>query len=82
MEKLTKKQQRVYDFIKEFMLKNNVTPSTREIAKGVGLSSLSTVNTYMKALRKAGAVIPYNEDSIRYSVEGIKMVEADGEDRI
>ena len=57
------------------MLKNQVTPSVREIAEGLGINSISSVHVHMTALRAAGEIIPYGEDSIRYSVKGIKMVE-------
>lgn len=73
--KITKRQRDVYDFIKAFMLKNNVTPSIREIAEGLGIESISPIHYHMKSLIKAGLVIPYGEKSIRYSIKGIRMVE-------
>lgn len=73
--KVSKRQQDVYDFIKAFMLKNNVTPSIREIAEGLGLTSVSPIHYHMKGLIKAGLVIPYGDNSIRYSIKGVKMKE-------
>ncbi len=75
MNKLTPRQQDTLGFIKKFMLKNQVTPSVREIAKGLGINSIASVHVHMKALKDAGEIIPYGDDTIRYSVKGIKMVE-------
>lgn len=76
--KVSKRQMDVYNFIKAFMLKNNVTPSIREIAEGLGINSVSPVHYHMKGLINAGLVIPYGDKSIRYSIKGIKMVEDNG----
>lgn len=72
---LSIKDQEIYDFIKSFVLKNNLVPSFREIADGTNLKSLSTVHHHMKTLIKAGLIIPYGDKSIRYSVKGLKVVE-------
>lgn len=77
--KLTKRQRDTYEFIKAFMLKNNVTPSIREIAEGLGIDSFSPIHYHMKSLIKAGLVIPYGDKSIRYSIKGVRMVEEDAE---
>ncbi len=79
MSELTKRQKNTLDFIKTFMLKNNVTPSVREIADGLEIRSISSVHAHMQALKKAGEIVPYGEDTIRYSVKGIKMVEEESE---
>lgn len=77
MKKITKRQHDTYEFIKAFMLNNNVTPSIREISEGLGLKTISPVHYHMKGLIKAGLIIPYGENSIRYSIKGVKMVETD-----
>lgn len=77
---ITKRQREAFEFIREFMLKNQVTPSVREIADGVGAKSLSSVHSYVKALKKAGYIIPYDDKSIRFSIKGIRMVEVADED--
>lgn len=73
--RVSKREQDVYDFIKAFMLKNNVTPSIREISEGLGLTSVSPIHYHMKGLIKAGLVIPYGENTIRYSIKGVRMKE-------
>ncbi len=72
---ISKKDQEIFDFIKSFVLKNNIIPSFREIADGTNLKSVSSVNYHMRSLIDAGLIIPYGENSIRYSVKGLKVVE-------
>ncbi|MBQ9227876.1 MAG: transcriptional repressor LexA [Eubacterium sp.] len=56
MEKLTKTQQRVFDYIKEVIDARGVAPSVREIGAAVGLRSTSTVQYNLNALEKAGYI--------------------------
>ena len=65
----------VYEYIKRFVLENNVTPSMREIAEDLGFKSLSSVHGHLKKLIDAGLIIPYGENTIRYFVKGLKVVE-------
>lgn len=52
--KITKRQQQIYDFIKEYQQEKGYPPSVREMASAVGLSSPSTVHAHLSALRRAG----------------------------
>lgn len=72
MEKLTRRQKDTYDFIIKFALKNNVLPSVREVAQGLGIKSIASVHFHFQGLIKAGYIIPYGEKSFRYSVKGLK----------
>jgi len=65
---LTKKQREVLDFIESFVRDNSYTPSYREIAKGMGLSSPSTVYQHIQALCEKG-VINTAEDGSARSIE-------------
>lgn len=49
---ITKRQREVYDFISEFVQRNNYTPSYQEIGDGLGLSSLATVHKHITNLEK------------------------------
>lgn len=49
---LTKKQKKVLDYIQEYNLKKGFSPSHDEIRKYLKLSSVSTVNHYMKILKE------------------------------
>ncbi len=70
---LTKKQKDVLDFIENFIKDAGYTPSYREIAKGLGLSSASTVYQHIQALCEKG-VINTGEDGCARSIE---LVETD-----
>src|SRR5499425_1600547 len=51
---ITKRQRQVYDFIADFVQRNNYTPSFQEIGDGLGLSSLATVHKHISNLEKKG----------------------------
>jgi len=48
------KQQKILSFVNEYMHENGYPPSIREICKGVGLSSTSTVHAHLETLKKNG----------------------------
>ena len=51
---ITKRQRQVYDFIADFVQKNQYSPSFEEIGVGLGLSSLATVHKHISNLEKKG----------------------------
>ena len=53
---LTKKQKRVYDWIKRFIQEHGYAPSYDEIRKGLGFNSLSTVYEHLKRLEEKGYI--------------------------
>lgn len=55
MERLTKSQQKVYDFLVKEAPKG-VPPSVREICAATGLKSTSTVHAHLKTLEKLGYI--------------------------
>ena len=57
MEKLTAKQQKIYDYIQTFSAEHGYPPSVREIGAAVGLKSPSTVHFHLKGLEEAGVII-------------------------
>jgi len=61
-EKLTPKQERVLDFIRE-RVRENIPPTIREIAQYSGFSSTGTVRDYLKALEKKGYLKRANNKS-------------------
>ena len=54
--KLTKKQELVLNYIKEYTAKHGFPPAVREIAKGVGLNSPSSVHSHIKRLERDGFI--------------------------
>lgn len=56
MEKLTKKQQLVLDFIKKSMVSKGYAPTVREIGSSLGLSSPATVHAHLSNLEEKGYI--------------------------
>ena len=54
--KLTKKQQAVLDYLKDFTDENGYSPSYREIMTGLGLSSVSAVAEHIDNLVEKGVL--------------------------
>jgi len=75
MEKLTKTQQKVFDYIKDVIDERGVAPSVREIGAAVGLKSTSTVQYNLNALENAGYIERGDANqkrTIRISQQGVK----------
>lgn len=53
---LTKRQKQVLEFIEDSINKSGYPPSVREICKGVGLSSTSTVHSHLSKLQELGYI--------------------------
>src|SRR5271154_2896684 len=51
---ITRRQRELYDFISEFVQKNQYSPSFDEIREGMGLNSLATVHKHISNLEKKG----------------------------
>lgn len=56
MQKLSKMQQKIYDYIAAFIRDQGYPPSVREIGDAVGLRSPSTVHFHLKHLEEAGVI--------------------------
>lgn len=56
MERLTPRQQKIYDFIKDEVRKKGYPPSVREIGEAVGLRSSSTVHAHLEKLEQKGYI--------------------------
>lgn len=54
--KLTKRQQEVYDFLKQSMRKNGVMPSSREIQDYFEFASQTAAMNHLRALQKKGVI--------------------------
>lgn len=51
---LTKRQQEIFDFIKQYSNKHGYPPTVRDIGKAVGLASSSTVHAHLANLERIG----------------------------
>ncbi len=56
MQKLSKRQQMIFDFIKNEVEIKGYPPSVREIAKAVGLASSSTVHGHLERIENKGYI--------------------------
>jgi repressor LexA len=54
--KLTKRQQEIFDFIKQYSRRHGYPPTVRDIGKAIGLTSSSTVHAHLANLEKLGLV--------------------------
>ena len=56
MTDLTKRQEQIYHMIKKYISVKGYPPTVREIAKTVGLNSISTVHTHLKNMETLGYI--------------------------
>lgn len=57
MEKLTRMQQRIYDYLRDYIERNGYPPSVREISEEMGLKSPSTAHFHLKKLEDLGVIV-------------------------
>ena len=72
---MTKRDEEVLRFIKSYMIENGTVPTIREIGKGMGLYSTSSVYTHLQKLIKEGEIIPISDRSYRYKVKGMRYTD-------
>lgn len=71
-------QQRVYDFIVDFITSKGYSPSMREISAGTGIKSTSQVSDYLIALQLKGKIKTESNKSRTITIPGYKYVKVDG----
>lgn len=54
---ITNMEEKILCFIKDYIEKSGFSPSYREISKGVGLSSTSSIHHHIMKLKKEGKLI-------------------------
>jgi len=64
MEKLTKRQDEILQFIKKYIVNNGYPPTVREIGASLGLSSPATIHSHLSNLEEKG-YIKKNENKNR-----------------
>jgi repressor LexA len=67
---LYKRQRQIVDYIAQYIQKNGFSPTLKEIAIAIGVSSLATVHEHLQALERKN-VIKRHEGTVR----GIEMVD-------
>src|SRR4051812_6681 len=76
---LTKRQQEIFDFIKQYSAKYGYPPTVRDIGKAVGLASSSTVHAHLANLEKVGLLRrdpskPRAIELLDRAVEGVRSL--------
>ena len=56
MEKLTKRQSEILDYIKEYMVSHGYPPTIREIGTALNLSSPATIHAHLANLEQKGFI--------------------------
>ena len=56
MEKLTKRQEEILNFIKEYIVSNGYPPTVREIGSALGVSSPATIHAHLTNLADKGFI--------------------------
>lgn len=67
---LYKRQRELLEFLKQYILKHNHSPTLQEIADAMGVSSLATVHEHLQALIKKGLIKRYEG-----AVRGIEILD-------
>lgn len=67
-------QERVYNFIVEFIMKNGYSPSVEEISVGSGLSSKSSVHNCLIILQTLGKIDMKKNTARTIRLVGYKLV--------
>lgn len=67
MEKLTRRQEEILNYIKEYIVSSGYPPTIREICKAVGVSSPATVHAHLANLESKGFI--KKEDTKNRAIE-------------
>ena len=73
LEKLTKKQTEILEFVVEYIKDHEYSPSYREIADSFGMSSTATVHEHIKNLQKKGYLTGDNDGPRSIEVDSAVM---------
>lgn len=71
MLQLDSKEQSIFDYIKENILKNGYSPSIRDICTALDIKSTSTVHTCLERLEKKGYIQKETGKSRTLRIEGV-----------
>lgn len=67
---LYKRQRQIVDFIAQYIQKNGYSPTLKEIAEALGVSSLATIHEHLQALQRK-KIIKKHEGTVR----GIELID-------
>lgn len=72
MDELSKRQQRILDYIRDFLIRRGYPPTVRDIQAGCRVSSTSVVDYNLRALENAGYLRRHKEVSRGIEVVGMR----------
>ena len=72
---LTKRQQEIFDYVREYAGQHGYPPTVRDIGKAIGLTSSSTVHTHLANLEKLGLL---KRDLFRLDAQDVRAGVAQG----
>ena len=75
---LYKRQRQILEFITQYIQKNGFSPSLREIAEALGVSSLATVHEHLTTMVKKGIIKRYHGAARGIEVVGKSLSELTG----
>lgn len=81
MRKMTEADERMYLFIRDFFMKHMYSPSVREIMKGLGYKSTSTIHTRLAKLEEMGYIRKQQDAPRTMWIKGIRVI-ADEEENV
>ncbi|WP_155891560.1 transcriptional regulator [Heyndrickxia acidiproducens] len=55
-QRIEKTEEQIFNYIKEYIEKNNYSPSVRDIQRNCDLHSLSTIHKYLEKLKGRGLI--------------------------
>ena len=65
MEKLTKRQNEILTYIKEYIVAHGYPPTVREIGADLGVSSPATIHAHLKNLEEKGLFLKKKQRIVR-----------------
>lgn len=74
MMKLTDREEQAYLFIRNFFIEHMYSPSVREIAKGMGYGSTSSVFFVLRKLQDKGYIRMQHESPRAMWIKGVKVI--------
>lgn len=77
-DKISKRQQSIYDFICQYTHSHGYPPSVREIGTAVGLASPSTVHMHLKSLEEKGYI--HRDSNKPRTIEVVEDPDTSGSD--
>lgn len=75
---MKERHRKILDYVTAYMLEHGYSPTTREIADGIGVKSSSTVFDGLRDMRKAGLINYIDECPRTITVPGYKYMKIEG----